>query len=98
MDQAGFTHWSVSHNKGTTVPERPAAALPDNVWSPAAHTRWRDGREITEQHAGLRHPVAGSESWPVRAGRRTTNCSGGPPSWRTTDAVRTPARSWRGPV
>jgi hypothetical protein len=61
IDQAGFTHWSVSYNKWTTVPERTAAALPQNVWSPAQQTRWRNGVEITEQHAGIRHTVEGSD-------------------------------------
>ena len=61
IDQAGFTHWSVSYNKWTTVPERTAAALPENFWSAAAKTRWRDSVEVTEQHAGIRHTVAGSD-------------------------------------
>lgn len=61
IDQAGFTHWSVSYNKWTTVPERTAAALPERAWSPAAQTRWRNGVEVTEQHAGIRHTVAGSD-------------------------------------
>jgi hypothetical protein len=47
---AGFTHWSVSYNKWTTVPERMAAALPENVWSPTVKTLWSDGTGITEQH------------------------------------------------
>ena len=61
IDQAGFTHWSVSYNKWTTVPERTAAALPERSWSPARQTRWRNGVEVTEQHAGLRHTVAESD-------------------------------------
>ena len=43
------------------MPERTAAALPENVWSAAAKTRWRAGIEVTEPHAGLRHTVAGSD-------------------------------------
>jgi len=54
MDRAGFTHGSVSYNKWISVPERTAAALPETAWAPARKTRWRDGREITEQHAGIR--------------------------------------------
>lgn len=61
IDQAGFTHWSVSHNRWTTVPERTAAALPQSAWSPATPTRWRNGVEVTEQHAGIRHTVGGSD-------------------------------------
>jgi hypothetical protein len=61
IDQAGFTHWSVSYNKWTTVPERTAAALPHSAWSPARQSRWRNGVEVTEQHAGLRHTVAESD-------------------------------------
>ena len=61
IDQAGFTHWSVSYNKWVTVPERTAAALPQSAWSPAAQSRWRNGVEVTEQHAGLRHTVAESD-------------------------------------
>ena len=61
IDQAGFTHWSVSYNKWTTVPERTAAARPESAWSPARQTRWRNGVEVTEQHAGLRHAVAESD-------------------------------------
>lgn len=58
---AGFTHWSVSYNKWTTVPERTAAALPENAWSPAVTTIWRDGTRVTEQHARIRHTPAESE-------------------------------------
>jgi hypothetical protein len=61
IDQAGFTHWSVSYSKWTTVPERTAAALPEGAWSPATETRWRNGVEVTEQHAGIRHTVAESD-------------------------------------
>lgn len=55
IDQAGFTHWSVSYNKWTTVPERTAAALPPSAWSPAVQTTWRDGTQVSEQHGGIRH-------------------------------------------
>jgi hypothetical protein len=34
IDRAGFTHWSVSYNQWTSVPERPAVALPPSAWSP----------------------------------------------------------------
>lgn len=61
IDQAGFTHWSVSYNKWTTAPERTAAALPESAWSPARQTRWRNGVEVSEQHAGIRHTVGGSD-------------------------------------
>jgi hypothetical protein len=61
IDQAGFTHWSVSYNKWTTVPERTAAELPDSAWSPVTQSRWRNGVEVTEQHAGLRHTTAESD-------------------------------------
>jgi hypothetical protein len=52
---AGFTHWSVSYNKWTRVPERTAAALPENAWSSAVQTVWRDGTRVTEQHTRIRH-------------------------------------------
>lgn len=61
IDQAGFTHWSVSYNKWTSGPERTAAALPENFWSAATTTRWRDGTQVTEQHADLRHTPAESQ-------------------------------------
>jgi hypothetical protein len=61
IDQAGFTHWSVSYNKWTSVPERTAAALPQSAWSPATQSRWRNGVEVSEQHAGIRHTVAESD-------------------------------------
>lgn len=61
IDQAGFTHWSVSYNKWTTVPERTAAALPQSAWTAAPKTRWRDGTEVTEEHAGIRHTAGGSD-------------------------------------
>jgi hypothetical protein len=74
IDQAGFTHWSVSYNKWTTVPERTAAALPETVWSPAAKTRWRDGVEVTEQHAGIRHTPAESDfTFPLAVARWKKN-------------------------
>ena len=60
IDQAGFTHWSVSYNKWTSVPERAAAALPASAWSEESKTRWRDGTQVSEQHAGLRHTPEGS--------------------------------------
>ena len=70
LEQAGFTQWSVSYNKWTTGPERTAAALPESFWSAAKKTRWRDGVEVTEQHADLRHTVAGSEfTFPLAAAR-----------------------------
>jgi hypothetical protein len=70
IDGAGFTHWSVSYNKWTTVPERTAAALPDNVWQAARQTTWRDGTEVTEQHAGIRHTPEDSEfTFPLAVAR-----------------------------
>jgi hypothetical protein len=51
INGGGFTHWSVSYNKWTSVPERTAAALPETAWSPARTTRWRNGPEVTEQAA-----------------------------------------------
>lgn len=60
IDQAGFTHWSVSYNKWTTVPERTAAGLPESAWRAARQTTWRDGTEVTEQYAGIRHTPAES--------------------------------------
>lgn len=60
INRAGFTHWSVSYNKWTTVPERTAADQPASVWSPAVQTIWRDGTVITEQHTRIRHTPAGS--------------------------------------
>ena len=58
IDAAGFTHWSVSYNKWTTVPERTAAALPASAWSAAQKATWRDGTAVTEQQATLRHTTA----------------------------------------
>jgi hypothetical protein len=53
--QAGCTHWSVSYNKWTSVPERTAAALPEHPWSPTVKTVWRDGTPISAQHPRIRH-------------------------------------------
>jgi hypothetical protein len=70
IDRAGFTHWSVSYNKWTSGPERTAAALPEKFWTPAVQTRWRDGTEVTEQHAGIRHTPAESEfTFPLAVAR-----------------------------
>jgi hypothetical protein len=70
IDSSGFTHWSVSYNKWTTVPERTAAALPQSAWTAASKTRWRDGQEVTEQHAGIRHTVGQSEfTFPLAVAR-----------------------------
>jgi hypothetical protein len=70
IDQAGFTHWSVSYNKWTTVPERTAAALPEPGWQAAAKTTWRDGTEVTEQHAGIRHtPAESGFTFPLAVAR-----------------------------
>lgn len=67
---AGFTHWSVSYNKWTAVPERTAAALPPTAWTVAQETRWRDGTEVSEQHAGIRHTPAESEfTFPLATAR-----------------------------
>jgi hypothetical protein len=68
--KAGFTHWSVSYNKWTTVPERTAAALPESAWQAALQTRWRDGTAVTEQHAGIRHTPEGSDfTFPLAVAR-----------------------------
>ncbi len=65
---AGFTHWSVGYNKWTAVPERTAAALPESAWQAAPQTRWRDGTEVTEQHAGIRRTPKGSDfTFPLAA-------------------------------
>ena len=70
IDGAGFTHWSVSYNKWTTVPERTAAALPESVWRAAQQTTWRDGTEVTEQYAGIRHTPAESDfTFPLAVAR-----------------------------
>ena len=70
IDQAGFTHWSVSYNKWPSVPERTAAALPEKVWCSALKTTWRDGTEVTEQHAGLRHTPGESQfTFPLAVAR-----------------------------
>lgn len=58
---AGFTHWSVSYNKWTTVPERTAAALPETAWQAGPLTRWRDGTEVAEEHASIRHTTEASD-------------------------------------
>lgn len=68
--QAGFTHWSVSYNKWTTVPERTATALPENAWSAPSHAPWRNGVEVSEQRAGIRHTPEGSSfTFPLAAAR-----------------------------
>lgn len=70
LDAAGFTHWSVSYHKWTTVPERTAAALPASAWRAARQTTWRDGTEVTEQHAGLRHTPGESDfTFPLAVAR-----------------------------
>lgn len=68
--EAGFTHWSVSYNKWTTVPERTAAALPETAWQAARQTTWRDGTAVIEQHAGIRHTPQDSEfTFPLAVAR-----------------------------
>jgi hypothetical protein len=72
--QAGFTHWSVSYNKWTSVPERTAAVLPENAWSAQSQTRWRNGVEVSEQHAGIRHTPEGSPfTFPLATARWKKN-------------------------
>jgi hypothetical protein len=45
-------------------------ALPQSAWSPATQRRWRDGVEVTEQYAGLRHTVAGNDfTFPLAVAR-----------------------------
>lgn len=74
IDTAGFTHWSVSYNKWTTGPERTATALPESAWTVAQKTRWRDGAEVTEQHAGIRHTPAESPfTFPLAVARWKKN-------------------------
>ncbi|NGO37850.1 hypothetical protein G4L39_00320 [Limisphaera ngatamarikiensis] len=52
----------VAAQKQSTPGGLPALeALPRSAWSPATQTRWRDGVEVTEQYAGIRHTVAGSD-------------------------------------
>jgi hypothetical protein len=68
--EAGFTHWSVSYNKWTAVAERTAAALPETAWHAALQTRWRDGTEVTEHHADIRHTPEGSDfTFPLAVAR-----------------------------
>jgi hypothetical protein len=70
IDAAGFTHWSVSYNKWTIGPERTAAALPEIAWHAARQTTWRDGTEVTEQHADIRHTTAANEfTFPLAVAR-----------------------------
>jgi hypothetical protein len=70
IDQAGFTHWSVSYNKWTSGPERTAAALPENAWGPATQTRWRNGVQVSEQHTDIRHTPAQSDfTFPLATAR-----------------------------
>ncbi len=74
IEAAGFTHWSVSYNKWTAVPERTAAALPENHWRAALKTTWRDGTEVTEQHAGIRHTPGESDfTFPLAVARWKKN-------------------------
>jgi hypothetical protein len=40
----------VSYNKWTSVADRTATALPENLWT-AAPTTWCDGTTVTEQRA-----------------------------------------------
>jgi len=70
IEGAGFTHWSVSYNKWTSVPERTAAALPETAWQAARQTTWRDGTDVTEQHAGIRDTPQDSEfTFPLAVAR-----------------------------
>ena len=70
IDQAGFTHWSVSYNKWTSVPERAAQALPESAWSAQSKIRWRNGVEVSEQYTGLRHTPAESQfTFPLATAR-----------------------------
>ena len=74
IDAAGFTHWSVSYNKGTTVPARTAAALPESVWRAALKTTGRDGTEVIEHHASLGHTPGQSEfTFPLAVARWKKN-------------------------
>lgn len=96
IEAAGFTHWSVSYNKWTSVPERTAAGLPENVWSSAEKTRWRDGQEMTEQHAGIRHSVAGNDfAFPLAVARWQ---KGDELFWRYAFVAHDPRRADAGAV
>jgi hypothetical protein len=91
IDQAAFTHWSVSYNKWTTVPERTAEALPPNAWQPARQTTWRDGTEVTEQHAGIRHTPEGSKfTFPLAVARWKKD---GQMFWHSAFVAHDPRRS-----
>ena len=96
IHQAGFTHWSVSCNKWTSGPERTAAALPENVWSPARKTRWRGGVEVTEQHAGLRHTPMDSDFTFALAVARWKK--GGELFWRHAFVAHDPRRTDAGAI
>lgn len=64
IQRAGFTHWSVSYNKWTTVLEKSAEAQPESTWGPEQTATWRDGSAITEQHTFLRHrPESADEAF-----------------------------------
>jgi len=70
VDGAAFTHWGVSYNKWTTVPERTAAVLPESAGTVAGQTTWRDGTQVIEQHPGIRHtPEGGEFTFPLAAAR-----------------------------
>lgn len=62
INQAGFTHWSVSYNKWVGPLERLAAEQPETVWSAPRPARWRDGSDIVEQHCRVRHQPEGCEA------------------------------------
>ena len=61
INQAGFTHWSVSYNKWTEPLERLAAAQPELVWTATRAAKWRDGSDIVEQHCRVRHQPEGCQ-------------------------------------
>jgi hypothetical protein len=50
IETSGFSTWSVSYNKWTSVLDRLAAELPENQWSPAIDTDL-----LHEQYAWLKH-------------------------------------------
>src|SRR5260221_7746969 len=51
IDQPGFTRWSVSYNKWTTVLDRLASELPADQWSSESPEPWSEGA----QYAWIKH-------------------------------------------
>lgn len=53
--------WSVSYNKWTQALERLAAELPASVWTAVEKLTWKNGKEIEEQYAWLKHQPEGCD-------------------------------------